>query len=245
MSRRIRDVWRLMAAVFVDPVEAFRAAARMPSPWPLLIGFAGTIVGLGLATVPRQLAFLGTSLPATGDPIMDAQQVALREVVTRLIVIDRLVPAPTVLMAAGLLFVVAEPVLMLARDRRRALVVVVALGLAPLIVERIGELAITHILLATSQPLPADVIRAPHRFVTGPLLLWKGPGPAPGWLEMLDARVNLVSLWCLAQWSVGLRALDGKPWSPWHVALPAGCLAAAGLATWVLAPIVLPLLLSW
>jgi hypothetical protein len=132
---------------------------------------------------------------------------------------------------------------MLARQRQPAIWAVVLLGLAPLLVQRVGELAITYV-AAIADPVAGDAVTAPHRFVTGPLLLWRGEGPAPGWLELLSRRVNLIVLWCLALWSLGMQQLDGGRWQLWHAALPAACLAAAGLLTWMLWPIVLPLVLG-
>jgi hypothetical protein len=132
---------------------------------------------------------------------------------------------------------------MLARDRRRAIVAVAVLGLAPLVLDRIGELAITYLVSMDVHATPGGAITVPHRFGTGPAALWRGPGSAPAWLELLDARVNLVSLGSVALWSVGVRELDGHGWQAWHVVLPAGCLGAAGLLTWVLTPLVLPILM--
>ncbi len=236
--------WRPLSTVLVDPVAAFRAAASRPAPWPTLAMLATATAAFGLATLPRQLSLLGRGLPVTGDALIDAQHEALREMVTRLIVIDRLVPQPTVIVAAILMLLAAEPVLMLARDRRRAIVAVAVLGLTPLVLERIGELAITYVLSPASQATPGGAMMIPHRFVTGPAVFWRGPDSVPPWLEILDARVNLVSLGCVALWSVGLHQLEGKKWEPWHLALPLACLIGAGLATWALTPVVIPILIQ-
>jgi len=234
---------RSLAAVLVDPRGGMRTVAERPRPWALVVSLGAFLVALGLATLPRQLALLDRTMGATGDPLLDAQTELLRSGVLRLIVADRLVASPTLLVAALFLALAAEPVLMLARQRQPAIWAVVLLGLAPLLVQRVGELAITYV-AAIADPVAGDAVTAPHRFVTGPLLLWRGEGPAPGWLELLSRRVNLIVLWCLVLWSLGMQQLDGGRWQLWHAALPAACLAAAGLLTWMLWPIVLPLVLG-
>jgi len=234
---------RSLAAVLVDPRGGMRTVAERPRPWALVVSLGAFLVALGLATLPRQLALLDRTMGATGDPLLDAQTELLRSGVLRLIVADRLVASPTLLVAALFLALAAEPVLMLARQRQPAIWAVVLLGLAPLLVQRVGELAITYV-AAIADPVAGDAVTAPHRFVTGPLLLWRGEGPAPGWLELLSRRANLIVLWCLVLWSLGMQQLDGGRWQLWHAALPAACLAAAGLLTWMLWPIVLPLVLG-
>lgn len=72
--------------------------------------------------------------------------------------------------------------------------------------------------------------------------MWSGTVPA--WIEALSARANLVTLWCAGIWAAGLRQLDGGTLRAWHVALPAACLAAAGVLTWSLGPSVLALILG-
>jgi hypothetical protein len=241
--KAIGDVARPLGAALVDPRAALGGVAERPRPWALLAGLAAALVALGLATLPRQLALLDNAMAATGDPLLDAQTELLRSAVLRLIVVDRLVASPTLIVAALLLAIAAEPVLMLAQRQRPAIWAVVLLGLTPLVVLRVGELAITYV-AAIADPVAGDAVTAPQRFVTGPLLLWWGEGPAPGWLEVLSRRVNLIVLWCLALWSMGMRQLDGGGWQLWHWALPAVCVAAAGLITWMLGPVVLPLVLG-
>ena len=201
-------------------------------------------VGVSRVAMNRQLGLLQKGLPVTGEAPIDAQHEALREMVARLILVDRVVPQPTVLVTALLIIIVAEPVLMLARDRRRAIAAIAVLGLSPLFVERVGELAMTYLLPAASYATPGGAITLPHRFVTGPLILWRGADSAPHWLELLDARLNLISLASVALWSVGLHQHDGRRWELWHVALPAACLAGAGAITWALTPVVMPILMQ-
>ncbi|MCK5712150.1 MAG: hypothetical protein KAI25_05500, partial [Hyphomicrobiaceae bacterium] len=92
-----------LAAVLVDPRGAMRGVAERPSPWALIVALASGLVALGLATLPRQLALLDRTMGATGDPLLDAQMELLRSGVLRLIVADRLVASPTLIVAALLL----------------------------------------------------------------------------------------------------------------------------------------------
>jgi hypothetical protein len=220
-----------------------RATLEQPVPLLMLTVVLCTTAMLGLATIPRQLALLAAGLPAPADPLLVAQQEALRAGLVRLMVMDRLAPQPAVLLGAAFLFLTAGPVLMLARDNRGALAAVIVLGLAPLAVDRIGELGISYLLTVEGAATAGDAIRLPYRFETGPLVFWRDAAPAPLWLELLDARVNLASLWCVALWSVGVQQLDGGRWAPWHVALPAACLAGAGFATYAVAPLVVPVIM--
>ena len=243
MSAHTPQWWRALSTVLIDPVSAHGMAISRPEPWRLFGFFVAVLTVLGLATLPRQLAVLELGLPLTGNPAADAQLEALRAGIVRLMVVDRLLPQPPVLLGAVLLVLGAEPVLMLAREHRKALITVAILGLAPLVVGRIGELAITYLVSPAGHGTPGDAIRAPHRFVTGPKLLWRGDGPAPQWLELLDTRANLVTLGCVFLWSIGLRQLDGGRWAAWHVLLPLACLVVGGFASWALAPMLLPMVL--
>jgi hypothetical protein len=235
---------RWLLAALIDPPEAMRRAALGPRPVRTAAALASTVTALGVATLPRQVAILNRVLAATGDPQSDLHHEALRSGLLRLIVADRLVPAPALLLAAVLLVAVAEPVLMLARDRRPAIVQIALLGLAPLAVDRLGELAMTYLVPLAGQVTAGDAVLAPHRFRTGPLLLWWSPGPAPAWLELLEPRANLIVLWAVALWSIGLRTLAGRALETWHVALPLACVLGAGVVTWILGPLIVPAILG-
>lgn len=235
--------WTAPATVLLDPVAGLGRALARPEPWILLAVLTATWVALGLAALPRQLEILQAALPRTGDPLLDAQTAALREGLVRLIVADRLVPLPSALVAGLLLVAAAEPVLMLPAARRRELLAVVVLGLTPLVVERLGELVLTWLTSAAPGTSAGEALSAPHRFVSGAGLLWRSPAPAPPWVELLEARVNLFTVWCAGLWAAGLRALDGRRWEAWHVMVPLACLVGGGLLTWVLGPVVVPMVL--
>jgi hypothetical protein len=197
---------------------------------------------LGSATLPRQLPLLGKALAPTGNLIHDGHHAALSAGLNRYIVFDRLVPPPTILLAAGLVIIAARPMLALAGDRARRIWPAVLLGLVPLLFQRIGEAAVTYI-ASRGVTGPGLVIMLPRQFVTGPALLWVS-ADAPTWIQALSARLNLVSAWSLGLWSLVLRELDGPPFRSWHWLLPASCLATAALMTWWLEPMVLAMILG-
>ena len=234
-----------LGAALIDPVGASDAAVSRSRPGATAAGLAALLVVLGLATLPWQVALLRRSLAPVGDPMIDVPHAMMHDGLLRLIIADRIVASPALLLAALFLVYAAEPVLALARERRAAIWVVALLGLSPLLIERVGELAVTFLVSGGAHPTPGDAIRAPHRFVTGPLLAWWRDQPAPGWLELLDSRVNLIVVWSVALWAVGLRALDGgRRFAAWHVFLPVACVAAGGVVTWVLGPLVMAALLG-
>jgi hypothetical protein len=244
MRRGLADL-KALGAVLIDPVGATELAVHRSRPLQAALGLAVLLVGLGVATLPRQIALLDRSLAPVGDPMVDMPHAMMYDGLLRLIIADRIVASPALLLAALLLAYAAEPVLALARERRAAIWAVAILGLSPLVIDRIGELAVTYIVSVGAHPVPGDAIRAPHRFITGPLLAWWRDQPAPGWLELLDSRLNLIVAWSVALWAVGLRALDGeRRFAAWHVLLPLACVAAGGVVTWVLGPLVLTALLG-
>ncbi len=192
--------------------------------------------------LPVQLELLDRSLGSVGDPLSDLKNQMMAEGLRRLILADRLLPAPTLVLAALLLAGAADPILALPQNRRPALWAVVFLGLAPLLLQRFGEVAITYWISPASSGL-ADAADLPRRFSTGPELLWPGDSP-PVWVRSLSQRVNLVSLWSVGLWTLGLRELEGRGFAAWHLVLPLSVLAVATAITWWLTPFVLPLILG-
>ncbi|MBI4419764.1 MAG: hypothetical protein HY560_02990 [Gemmatimonadetes bacterium] len=218
-----------------------RASERAGTTFTVLL-LVALVMLLGAATLPRQLGLLQQALGPSGRMSVDIHHEALHAGLTRVIWLDRLVPPPTVAIAGWLLALAAEPLLAYAQGQRARVRAVITLGLAPLVVQRAGELALSYILSAPSDPTPGLAVGLPQRLATGPALLWSGTVPA--WIEALSARANLVTLWCAGIWAAGLRQLDGGTLRAWHVALPAACLAAAGSLTWSLGPSVLALILG-
>jgi hypothetical protein len=233
----------LIALVLIDPRRAVRVAIGQPRPAVIALTALVTTALLGAATLPRQLDLLSASLAPMGDLARDLHHAAMQAGLTRIVVADRLMPPPTLLVAALVLGLAAEPVLSLAEDRRRAVWAVVLLGLAPLVVQRLGELAVVYASAVGSPPRPGDAVGLASRFTTGPLLFWWTDNPPP-WLVSTNQRVSLVTLWAIVIWTVGVKELDGRRLASWHVALPVACLGVAALATWWLAPMVAGLLLG-
>jgi hypothetical protein len=235
---------RVIGGALMSPGATMRALADRPRPALLALLLGLLVVAVGTATLPRQLGLLSQALAPTGEELRDLQLGRMQEGLFRVVLIDRFVPAPTFVLAAVLLVFAAEPVLAVAEERRRVLWAVAIAGLAPLVVQRLGELTVTY-LSAVPTPLRlGDAISLPQRFATGPALLWWGEGSPPGWLLSINTRLNLFAAWSVAIWSVGLRQLDPSGPTPWHVALPAGCLLVAGLITYWLKPLVAAVVLG-
>lgn len=235
---------RALGAALTSPGDAMRQVTTSPRPVALGILLGLVVVAAGMATLPRQLALLNQALAPTGDPMRDMHLVRMQAGLLRVVVVDRLVPAPTFVLAAVLLVLAAEPVLAVAEERRRMLWALAIVGLAPLVVHRLGELAVTYLSPVPDPLRLGDAIALPQRFATGPALLWWSDGSPPGWLLSVNTRLNLFSVWSVAIWSIGLRELDRGDPTAWHVALPAGCVLVAGLITYWLKPVVSALVLG-
>ncbi|UCD25048.1 MAG: hypothetical protein JSW51_03760 [Gemmatimonadota bacterium] len=232
-----------IGAVLVDPAGATRSAVTGSNPWAIGLMVLGVAMALGALSLPRQLALLSEALAPLGQVALDMHREAMRSGLTRVILADRLVPSPTIVLAATLIAVVSHPLLSLADDRRTGIWVIALLGLAPLLVQEVGELALTY-LAAPADPTPGEAVSLSNRFVTGPLLLWRGETPAPLWLQILDSHINAITLWCLALWTMGLRALDRGRLQTWHVMVPITSMGIAGVITWVGTPLATAALLG-
>ncbi len=231
MTRARLWVVSVLGSIF-DPAATVRTV-RAAAPVPIACALLAAVMLIGLGTLPRQLALLAQALPITGS---DASSDLLRQAVgaglRRLIIIDRLVPPPTLVIAGVLLGFAADPILGLAHDRRRELWAVLALGMVPLIIFRGGELLVSWLLPVGPHPTAGIATSLPRQFATGLDLFW--PAPAPTAIEAFSARLNLFSLWSVGIWAAGLRELDGGRFAAWHMGLPLGTLACAGVFTWVL-----------
>jgi hypothetical protein len=236
---RADRMWGSGLAVLVDPQGALTRALASPRPWLLLAVVALAWLILGLGTLPRQLGLLDMALAPTGGDMTASHVGALTAGLTRLMIVDRLIPLPAVLVASVLLFLTAEPILMLAADRRRELLVVIVLGLAPLVLLRAGELVVAWFTDIGPGVSPGEVLRLPHRFASGARLLWREGGPPPAVLETLEARANLFSAWSVGLWTYGLSRLDTAGLRAWHALLPIACLVGGGLVTWITGPLLL------
>jgi hypothetical protein len=230
-----RAGWLVIVEALVDPRRATTQVAEFGAPrWTLLVVLAVAVV-LGLSIVPRQLALLAVAVEHTGFGL-EAYRSAMHAGLRRLVVADRLVPEPTLLLACLCGGWAATAVLGASGDRTEAVWAVMGLGLAPIVLGRLGEALFVAVAPAGGIVSPGDAVTLPHRFVTGPLLAWRLDTPPPAWLELVDARVNLVGAWCVVIWATGLRVLEGGRWRVWHVLLPVVAMTAAGLVTWLLGP---------
>jgi hypothetical protein len=228
--RRVWQVCRTLAAALVDPAGACRNADQRPAPLGTAAVLLVAVTVLGALTLPRQLHLLGAALAPAGNASRDLHHQALASGLSRLMWFDRLVPPPTAVLAGLLLAWAADPLLGLARDARPRLASVVVLGLAPLLAQRAGELAMAYLADLPTPLTPGSAIDLPQEFVTGPAVFWRQD--APRWLQALSPRANLITVWSVGIWATGLRELDGGAWRTWHVTLPIVCLAGAGLTTW-------------
>ena len=117
------------------------------------------MTALGALTLPRQLPALSTALLGPGGP---SHGVLMLGGLRRLMVLDRVVPPPTPVVAGVLLYLLAGAWVGDAPGRRRALVAVIALGLTPLIMLRLGELITVWLVPAASTCAScAKAIRVP------------------------------------------------------------------------------------
>ncbi len=238
-SRAVRHIVGSLLA----PERTAAAATADPRPGTLALVLVLLLAVAGALTLPPVIGALDATW-RDGAPAVAASRAAVRAGVLRLLLIERLTPPPTACVAAALVVVAADSVLSLARDRWRAVATVAILGLAPVLVERFADLVIAYAVRGSVPATPGEAVARASGFVTGPLLLWRGPHAAPAWLETLDGRCNLVLLWCVGLWASGLRLLDGRRLAPWHVGLPLVCLAGGGAVTWVAGPTVLGMILG-
>lgn len=194
-----RALWSPGAAL--DDAGAHRALVA-PASVVLLVA------ALGALTLPRLLALLDGALLPTGQALLDAHLGVLRVGLRRLLLFERLlVPLP--FLAGGVvLWLVAAPVLGGRGVSAGAIAAVLALGAAPLLVQRAGELAV--VLASPGAALAAgDVAGLPARFnvgLAGALAAWGIA--APGWLGVVAEATNGVGFWVVALWAWGLSRLD-------------------------------------
>jgi len=237
-------VLRALAAALSNPAAACRLLAEEPRPAALGLLLAVAVTAVGSATIPRQLDLLERALAPGGDMLRDSHLAAMQAGLLRLIVVDRLIPPPTLVLAGLLLVIAADPVLAVSETRRRVLIAFAIAGLAPLLVQRLGEVVVAYLSVPPAHPRPGDPIALPQRFATGAALLWWGDTPPPPWLLAVNTRFSLFAAWCVGIWSVGLRQLDGNRRSGWHVGLPACCVALAAMVTYWLRSLATALVLG-
>jgi hypothetical protein len=226
----------------LDPIGSVRKAIQEPAPAVTLTWVALFAAAISLLCLPRQLEILDRSLAPVGNPLLDLKSEMIAEGLRRYILLDRLLLPPTAVLAALMLAGAADPVLALSQKRRSALWAVAFVGLAPLLLQRLGELAVTY-WVPPGVGGVADAIGLPRQFSTGLRLLWLGESP-PEWIGSLSQKINLVSLWSVILWAAGLRELEGRGFKAWQLTLPLAVLVVSSAITWWLSPIVIPLILG-
>ena len=94
---------------------------------------------------------------------------------------------------------------------------------------RVGEL-ITVWLVPTAGLTAGDVVALPRWFATGPVAFVPPEEVTPA-LDLLDARMNLVTAWIVTLWVLGMHRLDDE-WGAWQVGVPLLAFTLAGALTW-------------
>ena len=209
----------------------------------VLLGLLLLVTGLGAAALPRLLALLGAALgDGGGAEGAAAHAAALRVGLSRYLVADRLLPPLPLALAAVLVAAVGAPVLETRRVAARAVWGVLAVGAAPLVVQRLGELAVVWTTPAGSL-LPGEVVGLPGRFNVGIGGLLAAAGWTPGVaLGAAAEAANATGLWVVALWGWGLARLDrdasraGARLPAWPFALALAAYAGAYAAYVVLFP---------
>ena len=240
-SLPLRALWSPGAAlddVALDGVALPRAVA----PLALLLLAAA----LGALALPRLLDLLDAALRPTGQAVLDAHLGVLRVGLGRLLVFERLVLPVPYLLGGTVLWLVAAPALEGRAVRGSTVAAVLALGAAPLLVQRAGELAVV-LAVPGSGLVAGDVAGLPARFNVGVAGALAAAGvAAPGWLGVAAQAANAVGLWVVALWGWGLARLDRGPGGPagaaptlWWCAVA----TAAYAAGWALHAVLYPTLL--
>jgi hypothetical protein len=166
------------------------------------------IAVLGALALPRLLTVLGAVLQPTGQELLDAHLGMLRAGLRRLLLFERLA-FPLPFLAGGIvLWLVAAPVLSGRGVTSGRVAAVLALGTAPLLVQRCGELAV--VLAVPAAGLGAgDVAGLPARFNVGVAGVLAAAGvSAPGWLGVAAEAASGVGAWVVVLWAWGLARLD-------------------------------------
>jgi hypothetical protein len=243
MSRNLMRAAALPLRTLWSPGAALDdgLAHRVVAPASLVL----LVAALGALALPRLLVLLDAALRPTGQALLDAHLGVLRVGLRRLFFFERLVLPLPFLVSGTLLWLVAGPVLSGRGVKGGAIVAMLALGAAPLLVQRAGELAV--VLAAPGVGLAAgDVAGLPARFNVGLAGALAAAGvPAPGWLGVAAEAANGVGLWVVALWAWGLGRLDRdtRRIAPGHTIWWCVAAATAYVAGWALYAALYPYLL--
>jgi hypothetical protein len=196
------------------PLEALGApgaamdVAGSSHPLLALAGLLFLAGALGAASLPRLLALLAATLAPGGPPLTAGHTDALREGLTRYIVADRLLPPPPLVIAALVVWLVSAPVLAERGIARRAVWGVLAMGAAPLVVQRLGELLVVWATPGDGL-VAGDVAGLAGRFNVGLAGLLSAAGLVPGGaLSVVAEAANAIGVWVVVLWGWGVARLD-------------------------------------
>ncbi len=239
MRRALRGALLPLEALWAPGTAMDVAGSRHPVL--AVVAVALLVSALGAAALPRLLALLATSLSAGGPGALARYAEALRAGLARYLLADRLAPPLPFVAAAVLVAAVAVPALAARRVAARAVVGVLAAGAAPLLVQRLGELAVVWGTPAAGLGT-GDVIVLPARFNVGLAGFLAAAGAPPGGaLGVAAEAANAVGLWVVALWGWGLARLwagaDGRRAERpprWPFALAAAAFAWSAVQMWQL-----------
>jgi len=190
------------------------------------------VCALGAASLPRLLALLAAALDPAGSPLAAAHADALHAGLVRYLLADRLLPPLPLVAAAAIVGLVAAPMLAGSRVAGRAVCGVIAVGAAPLVVQRLGELVVVWT-TPSSGLVAGDVVGLASRFNVGLAGVLGAAGVSmDGALGVAAEATNAIGIWVIALWGWGLARLDrgaargrGRP-VVWPYLLAAGAYAA-------------------
>lgn len=248
MRSALRDLLLAADGVWAPGAAMDAAGARRP-----VVAVAGLLLllgALGAAGLPRLLTLLAATLTPAGTPLLAAHRDALHAGLVRYLLADRLLPPVPFACAALLLAVVAGPALARRRVAWRAVWGVLAVGAAPLLLQRLGELGVIWVVPVRGLEA-GDVAGLAARFNVGAGGLLAAAGAAPaGGLSVVAEAANAVGLWVVGLWGWGLARLDagaagaGAPRPRWPY-LAAALAYAAGYAAYAaLLPVLLLLVMG-
>jgi len=182
--------------------------ARVRADPLALASVALLVAALGALGLPRLLVLLEAALAPSGQPLLDAHLGVMRAALARLLIADRVLPPLPYLIGGLIVVAVATPVLAGRRVRGRAIVAVLAVGAAPLLVQRVGELAVVW-LVPGDGLVAGDVARLPARFNIGVAGVLAAAGvTAPGAWSVVAEAANAVGAWVIVLWGWGLASLE-------------------------------------
>lgn len=226
MSGRRRGALLPLRALWSPGAAMDAAGARHPVR--ALFGLAALLAALGAAGLPRLRGLLRASLDPGGSAPLVRHFAVLHAGLARYLVADRLAPPLPLVAAALLAAAVAVPALAPRGVAARAVLGVLVAGAAPLLVQRLGELAVVWLTPATGLAT-GEVVTLPVRFNVGAAGILAAAGvPVGGALSVAAEAANGIGLWVVGLWGWGLARLAGaagraarRPRWPYALALAA------------------------